>query len=34
MNNIFLEIERLDFENLLWIIFVGLCLLNVGGDNI
>lgn len=34
MNNIFLEIERLDFENLLWIIFAGLCLLNVGGDNI
>lgn len=32
-NNEFMEIERLNFEDILWIIFAGLCILNIISNN-
>ena len=28
------EINRLNFENFIWIVFASLCLLNIRGDNL
>ena len=27
------ELKRLHFENVIWIVFAGLCILNILGDN-
>lgn len=33
-DNVFEEINRLNFENFIWIVFASLCILNISGDNL